>query len=110
DTGFRRRLSVIPAGDGSRVRAALARAVESWQDAHPGLEVVEARAACEVRGPREPGVGAEGRFPPLVGGVPPLVDSGALPRELAAATLEKYTLLAQAAAEDQRRQGDVVRS
>ena len=110
DAGFRRRLSVIPAGDASRVRAALARAVASWQDAHPGLEVVEAGAACELRVPRELDVGHERHFPLMLGEFLSLVDSGALPRELAAATLEKYTLLAQAAAEDQRRQGDVVRS
>ena len=99
-TGFRRRLSVIPAGDGSPVRATLARAVTSWQDAHPGLAVVEAGAACELRVPRALDVGHERHFPLMLGEFLSLVDSGALPRELAAATLEKYTLLAEAAAAD----------
>src|SRR5262249_60368757 len=71
ETGFRRRLSVIPAGDGSRVRAALARAVTSWQDAHPGLAVVEAGGGGGARGAPAPAGGAPRPLPPLPGGVPP---------------------------------------
>ncbi|HMB35214.1 MAG TPA: putative oxidoreductase C-terminal domain-containing protein [Methylomirabilota bacterium] len=100
ETGFRRRLSVIPAGDGSRVRAALARAVTSWQNAHPGLAVVEAGVASELRVPRALDVGHERHFPLMLEEFLSLVDSGALPREVATATLQKYTLLAEAAAAD----------
>ena len=102
-TGFRRRLSIVPLRDGSRVRDTLARAVESWQGEHPGLEVVEVGGACEIRVPRALDVGHERHFPLMLREFLSLVDGGTPPGELAAATLAKYILLAQAAAEDQRR-------
>jgi len=105
-TGFRRRLSVVPVSGGSGVREALAHAVASWQGEHPGLEVVESDGVCEIRVPRTLDVGHERHFPLMLREFLSMVDSGTQPRELAAATLAKYTLLAQASAEDQRQRGD----
>jgi hypothetical protein len=109
DTGFRRRLSVVPVRGDSGVREALARAVASWQGEHPGLEVVESDGVCEIRVPRTLDVGHERHFPLMLREFLSMVDSGTQPRELAAATLAKYTLLAQASAEDQRQRGKAAR-
>jgi len=105
DTGFRRRLSVAPVRGNSSVREALARAVASWQGEHPGLEIVELDGVCKIRVPRTLDVGHERHFPLMLREFLSMVDSGTQPRELAAATLAKYTLLAQASAEDQRQRG-----
>jgi predicted dehydrogenase len=104
-TGFRRRLSVVPLREGAGVQEALARAVASWQGEHPGLDVVESEGAYEIRVPRALDVGHERHFPLMLREFLSMVDRGTPPRELAAATLAKYTLLAQASAEDQRRRG-----
>jgi len=105
-TSFRRRLSVVPVRRGSGVREALARAVASWQGEHPGLEVVESDDACEIRVPRTLDVGHERHFPLVLREFLSMVDSGTQPRELAVTTLAKYTLLAQASAEDRRQRGN----
>jgi hypothetical protein len=96
-TGFRRRLSVVPLGDGDGVRAALANAVAAWQTAHPGLDVLAAGATCEIRVPRSLEVGHEAHFPLMLADFLALVEGGRMPPDLASATLAKYTLLAQAA-------------
>ncbi|HEV8227987.1 MAG TPA: putative oxidoreductase C-terminal domain-containing protein [Methylomirabilota bacterium] len=96
-TGFRRRLSVVPLGDGDGVRAALANAVAAWQTAHPGLDVLAAGATCEIRVPRSLEVGHEAHFPLMLADFLALVEGGRMPSDLASATLAKYTLLAQAA-------------
>jgi len=102
-TGFRRRLSVAPMGNASRVRDTLACAMESWQGEHPGLEIVEMGEAYEIRVPGALDVGHERHFPLMLRDFLSLVDGSTLPGELASATLAKYTLLGQAATEDQRR-------
>jgi hypothetical protein len=96
-TGFRRRLSLVPVGDGDGVRAALENAVATWQTAHPGLDIVAAGAACELRVPRSLDAGHEAHFPLMLADFLALVEGGRMPPELAAATLAKYTLLAHAA-------------
>ena len=108
-TSFRRRLSVVPVRGGSGVREALARAVASWQGDHPGLEVVESEGTCEIRVPRTLDVGHERQFPLVLREFLSMVDSGTQPQELAATALAKYTLLAQASAEDRRQRGNPAR-
>jgi len=101
-TGFRRRLSVVPRGEVDHVRGALASAVAAWQDAYPGIGVAAAGSACEIRVPPALDVGHERHFPLLLAEFLSLVEGGGMPRDLAAATLAKYTLLSQAAAAARR--------
>jgi len=101
-TGFRRRLSVVPRGEVDHVRGALASAVAAWQDAYPGIGVAAAGSACEIRVPPALDVGHERHFPLLLAEFLSLVEGGSMPRDLAAATLAKYTLLSQAAAAARR--------
>lgn len=101
-TGFRRRLSVVPRGEVDHVRGALASAVAAWQEAYPGIGVVAAGSPCEIRVPPALDVGHERHFPLLLAEFLSLVEGGGMPRDLAAATLAKYTLLSQAAAAARR--------
>ena len=101
-TGFRRRLSVLPVRDGDDVRAGLANAVAGWQAAHPGLSIVAAGAACEIRVPPSLDVGHEAHFPLMLADFLALVEGGRMPPELVSATLAKYSLLAHAAAAARR--------
>src|SRR5262249_39623134 len=80
-----------------------------WHGEHPGLEVVESDGTYEIRVPRTLDVGHERHFPLMLREFLSMVDNGTQPRELAAATLAKYTLLAQASAEDQRQRGQPAR-
>jgi len=97
-TGFRRRLSIEPRGEPDRVRAALERALAAWRDAHPGLSLVPAARGWEIRVPPALDTGHERQFPLVLAEFLTLVESGRMPPRLAADTLAKYTLLAQAAA------------
>jgi predicted dehydrogenase len=97
DTRFRRRLSVVPRGDESHVRAALTEILAARQDRHPGLAVTWTGSACEIRVPEVLDVGHERHFPLVLAEFLSLVEGGTLPRDLASDTLAKYTLLAQAA-------------
>jgi predicted dehydrogenase len=101
-TGFRRRLSVLPVRDGDDVRAALTNAGAAWQAELPGLSIVPAGAACEIRVPPSLDVGHEAHFPLMLADFLALVEGGRMPPELASATLAKYTLLAHAAAAARR--------
>ena len=102
ETGFRRRLTVIPRGNRDRMRAALERSVASWQDGHPGLAVSEVGAGWEIRVPRPLDAGHERHFPLALADFLSRVERGSLPEGLAANTLAKYTLLARASTEARR--------
>jgi hypothetical protein len=102
ETGFRRRLTVIPRGNRNRIRAALERSVASWQDEHPGLAVSEVGAGWEIRVPRPLDAGHERHFPLVLADFLSRVERRSRPEDLAANTLAKYTLLARASAEARR--------
>ena len=97
-TGFRRRLSIEPRGEPDRVRAALERALAAWQGTHPGLSLVPAAPGWEIRVPPALDTGHERHYPLVLAEFLTLVESGRMSPRLAADTLAKYTLLAQAAA------------
>lgn len=97
-TGFRRRLSVEPRAEPARVRAALERALAAWQGSYPGLALVPAAPGWEIRVPPALDTGHERHFPLVLAEFLTLVESGRMLPRLAADTLAKYTLLAQAAA------------
>jgi hypothetical protein len=105
DTGFRRRLSVEPRGEPGPVRAALERALAAWSGAHPGLSLAPAASGWEIRVPPTLDTGHERHFPLVLAELLTLVDEGRRPVRLAADTLAKYILLAEASAEDRRRDG-----
>ena len=102
ETGFRRRLTVIPRGNRDRIQVALERSVASWQDGHPGLAVSEVAAGWEIRVPRPLDAGHERHFPLVLADFLSRVERGQLSEDLAASTLAKYTLLARASAEARR--------
>ena len=97
-TGFRRRLSVVPLREMGRVRAALEHSVAAWQGAHPGLAVSDAGSTWEIKVPSVLDVGHERHFPLMLADFLSLLEDGRVPHDLAASTLAKYTLLAQASA------------
>jgi len=101
-TGFRRRISVVPRKNADRVQTALAEAVTTWQEAHPGVTIEEAGPGWELRVPRALDVRHERHFPLLLADFLSRVEEGRLPGDLAANTLAKYTLLAHASAEARR--------
>jgi predicted dehydrogenase len=101
-TGWARRLSVIPAREPGRVRAALARAVRAWQAPYPGLALAEAAAGWDVGVPRALDAGHERQFPLVLADFLALVEGASPPPRLAADTLAKYTLLARASSEARR--------
>jgi predicted dehydrogenase len=96
-TRFRRRLFVEPHGNGSRLGAALQRAMTAWQPEHPGLAAVATPSGFEIEVPAGPGTGHEGQFPLVLDEFLRTIDGGARwPDERAANTLAKYELLARA--------------
>jgi len=101
-TGFRRRLSVSPRIEAGRVRAALDRIVIAWQGEYPGVAVAAAGDTLELRVPRELDTGHESHFPLVLADFLALVERGSAPPALAARTLAKYVLLAQASVEARR--------
>ena len=104
-TDYRRRLSVVPRGEATQIRAALERALAKWQDEFPGLAMSEAASGWEIGVPRALASGHESHFPLVLADFLTLVEGGRWPPGLAADTLAKYTLLAQAAAEANRHAG-----
>ncbi|HEY4908803.1 MAG TPA: putative oxidoreductase C-terminal domain-containing protein [Methylomirabilota bacterium] len=102
ETGFRRRLSILPRGAPGRVRVALERVVTAWQDAHPGLAVSEAGAGWEICVPRELDAGHESHFPLVLADFLTRVERGSAASNLAEETLAKYTLLTRASIEARR--------
>jgi predicted dehydrogenase len=97
-TGFRRRLFVEPRASGSRLEAALGRAMRAWQPDHPGLAVVPLPGGFEIEIPDRPGTGHEGQFPLVLDEFLQAIERGDWPDERAADTLAKYELLARALA------------
>jgi predicted dehydrogenase len=98
DTAFQRRLVVEPRGNGSRLGAALQRALTAWQPDYPGLAAVAAPEGFEIEIPAGPGTGHEGQFPLVLDEFLRTIDGGRWPDERAADTLAKYELLARALA------------
>jgi predicted dehydrogenase len=97
-TGFQRRLFVEPRGHGSRLGAALQRAMTAWQPDYPGLAAVATPEGFEIEIPAGPGTGHEGQFPLVLDEFLRMIDGGRWPDERAADTLAKYELLARALA------------
>jgi predicted dehydrogenase len=97
-TGLRRRLVVEPRGDGSRVVAALERALAAWQAEYPGIAAVACNGGFEIRIPAGPGTAHESQFPLVLDEFLRTIDGGRWPDERAADTLAKYELLARALA------------
>ena len=96
-TGYRRRVFVEPRGETAAVERALREAIAAWQAELPGVGLVEA----------SPGVyevtlagdgGHETHFARVLDEFLRIVDEHRWPTALAARTLAKYTLLAEAAA------------
>lgn len=104
-TAFRRRLTVEPRGEPGPVQAALERALAVWSGAHPGLSLAPAAGGWEIRVPPALDTGHERQFPVVLAEFLTLVEEGRRPARLAADTLAKYTLLAQASTEARRREG-----
>jgi len=98
ETGYRRRLFVEPRAGGTRLAAALGRAVAAWQPEHPGLRVVAAPGGFEIEVPSGPGTAHESQFPLVLDEFLQSLDRGCWPDERAADTLAKYELLARALA------------
>ena len=95
-TGFRRRLSVEPRGDGSRVAAALQRALTAWQPEYPGLAAVPSPGGFEIEIPDGRGTAHESQFPLVLDEFLQTIGRERWPDERAAQTLAKYELLARA--------------
>jgi len=96
-TGYRRRVFVEPHGDAAAVGRALRDAIAAWQAELPGVGLVEADAGVyEVTLARDGG--HETHFARVLDEFLRIVDEHRWPTALAARTLAKYTLLAEAAA------------
>jgi predicted dehydrogenase len=96
-TGFRRRLVVEPRRSGSRVGAAVARALAAWQSDYPGLTAVASAEGYEIRIPDAPGTAHEAQFPLVLDEFLATLGSGRdWPDARAAETLAKYELLVRA--------------
>ncbi|HEU4366793.1 MAG TPA: putative oxidoreductase C-terminal domain-containing protein [Methylomirabilota bacterium] len=98
ETGHRRRLRVEPRAGGSRLAAALERAVAAWQPEHPGLRVAAAPDGFEIEVPGGRGTAHESQFPLVLDEFLQSLGRGRWPDERAAGTLAKYELLARALA------------
>ena len=97
-TGHRRRIFVEPRADAAGVARALRETVSAWQPDLPGADVVPAGDALEITLPRAIDGGHETHFARVLDGLLGDVDAGRWPAAVAARTLAKYTLLAEAAA------------
>ncbi|HEU5194976.1 MAG TPA: putative oxidoreductase C-terminal domain-containing protein [Methylomirabilota bacterium] len=96
-TGHRRRIFVEPRDEG--VASALQATVAAWHADLPGVAVVPAGSnAFELTVPPALDGGHETHFARVLDGFLTIVDAGRPPTALAARTLAKYTLLAEAAA------------
>ncbi|HXJ81065.1 MAG TPA: putative oxidoreductase C-terminal domain-containing protein [Candidatus Methylomirabilis sp.] len=104
-TGFKRRLSIVPRLHADRLRAALDRTVAAWQGDHPGVALASSGDGWQIRVPRELDTGHESHFPLVLADFLSLAERGRAPAALASDTLAKYQLLAQASAEARRVQG-----
>jgi predicted dehydrogenase len=97
-TGFRRRLCVVPRRDGRRLEAALDRLLAGWQGEYPGLAAVPGPEGFEIRIPTGPGTAHESQFPLVLDEFLRGLDDAAAIDPRAADTLAKYELLARALA------------
>jgi predicted dehydrogenase len=103
-TGYRRRIFVEPRLDAGGVERALRDAVEAWQAELPGTKATPVGpGAHEVIVPPSLDGGHETHFPKVLDEFLRTVDDRRWPAAIAARTLAKYTLLAEAAA---RTRGD----
>jgi hypothetical protein len=90
---------VEPRGDAAGIGLALRELLATWQAELPGAEVVTAGAdGYEVRLPSALDGGHETHFSGVLDELLTEIDEGRWPAEVAARTLAKYTLLAEAAA------------
>lgn len=98
-TGQRRTLFVEPHADAAGVERALRDTVAAWQAELPGVGVVAVDPRTfEVTMPPKLDEGHETHFPRVLDEFLRIVDDHRWPSALAARTLSKYTLLAEAAA------------
>ena len=102
-TDHRRRVFVEPRGDADGLARALRDAISAWQAEFPGLQAVPAGPdAFEVIAPPPLDGGHETHFTRVLDEFLTLVDDQRWPAALAARTLAKYALLAEAAAKTRR--------
>lgn len=98
-TGHRRRLFVEPHVDAAGIGHTLRELLATWQAELPGAEVVTAGAnGYEVRLPSALDGGHETHFSRVLDELLVAIDEGRWPADVAARTLAKYALLAEAAA------------
>jgi hypothetical protein len=98
DTGWRRRLRVVPRPGTTSVEAALRHWVERAQLALPGVALDTAGSGWEVVIPPALRTGHESHFPLVLDEFIGHVERGVWPASRAASTRNKYELLAQARA------------
>src|SRR5213593_1775483 len=99
-TSHRRRVFVEPRIEAAAVARSLREAVRAWQAELPGVEMVPAgHDTYEVAAPPQLDGGHETHFARVLDEFLRMVDDRRWPIALAARTLAKYTLLAEAAAE-----------
>jgi predicted dehydrogenase len=99
ETANRRRVTIAPRGQADRVARAVRDAVASWQAELPGVGVepgIGGRLTLVIPPPLT--AGHEAHFSLVLDTLVRAIDDGGWPAALAARTLAKYTLLAEAAA------------
>ncbi|MCI0548467.1 MAG: hypothetical protein L0027_14425 [Candidatus Rokubacteria bacterium] len=96
ETGWTRRILVIPRGDTRAAEAALGRAIASWRDELPGVGLTRREAGLEITIPPALGAGHESHFPLVLDELLTAAAAGGGPSPRAATTLAKYELLARA--------------
>jgi len=98
ETANRRRVTIEPRGQADRVARAVRDAVASWQGELPGVGV-EPRTGGSMALVLPPALAAghEAHFALVLDSLVRAIDDGGWPAALAARTLDKYTLLAEAA-------------
>ena len=98
ETRNRRRVTVEPRGQADRVARAVRDAVASWQGELPGVGVEPAiGGGVSLVLPPALAAGHEAHFALVLDSLVRAIDDGGWPAALAARTLDKYTLLAEAA-------------
>ena len=99
ETANRRRVTIEPRGDAERVARAVRDAVDSWQTELPGVGVEPGTGGgVALVLPPALAAGHEAHFALVLDSLVRAIDDGGRPAALAARTLAKYTLLAEAAA------------
>jgi predicted dehydrogenase len=99
ETANRRRVTIEPRGQADRVARAVRDAVASWQGELPGVTVEPGTGGgVSLVLPPALAAGHEAHFALVLDSLVRAIDDGGWPAALAARTLAKYTLLAEAAA------------